>query len=134
MQLGLGRCHLKRLYAFFAALTITGIVALCMLAIGVSAAVNPNTVPIADSPSDPVSASASASTPAQIDQMQSLIQQYQNREKQYQTQLNQMTTQLQQYQSLQQDLQRRGIIRINADGSYQLLVRGANRSGGSDSR
>lgn len=30
-----------------------------------------------------------------------------------------------------QDLQRRGIIRINADGSYQLLVRGASRSGDS---
>ncbi len=125
------RGNLKRLYAFLAALIVTGIVALCMLVIGVSAAMNPNTVPIADSPSDP--AAASASSPAQIDQMQSLIQQYQNREKQYQTQLNQMNTQLQQYQSLLQDLQRRGIIRINADGSYQLLVRGANRSGG-DSR
>jgi peptidoglycan hydrolase CwlO-like protein len=122
---------MKRLEALVAGAFITGIIALCILAIGVNAALNTNTAPIADSPSDPAPAVASASTDlqAQINQLQNLVQQYQNREKQYQAQLNQSNARLQQYQTLLQDLQRRGIIRINADGSIQLRARGSNQGG-----
>ena len=125
---------MKRLQALVAATLITGVIGLCMLAIGVNAALNTNTVPVTNAPGDPASAvsaaAPSANAQAQIAQLQNLIAQYQNREKQYQareqqyqTQLNQANAQLQQYQSLLRQMQQLGIIRINSDGSIQLRVR-----------
>ena len=122
---------MKRLYAFIAAAIITGLVGLGMLAIGVSAALNPNTVAASNAPGDPAT-NVSAPSPdaqAQVKQLQDLVAQYQDREKQYQAQLNQEDMQLQQYQQLLIELQRRGLIRINGDGSIQLSRRG---QGGGD--
>ena len=136
---------MKRLYAFIAAAIITGLVGLGMLAIGVNAALNPNTVAASNAPGDPAT-DVSAPSPdaqAQVRQLQDLVAQYQDREKQYQAQLDQENKQLQQYQAqlnqenmqLQQyqqlliELQRRGLIRINGDGSIQLSRRG---QGGGD--
>ncbi len=121
---------MKKLGAFVAAVIITGLVGLGMLAIGVNALLNPNTVAAADAPSEAaldVSAT-SPDTQAQIKQLQDLVAQYQNREKQYQEQLSQANTQLEQYQQLLVEMQRRGLIRINGDGSIQLPRR--NSGGG----
>ena len=131
---------MKRLYAFIAAAIITGLVGLGMLAIGVNAALNPNTVAASNAPGDPAT-DVSAPSPdaqAQVRQLQDLVAQYQDREQQYQAQLdqenmqlqkyqaqlNQEDMQLQQYQQLLIELQRRGLIRINGDGSIQLPRRG----------
>jgi TolA-binding protein len=117
-----GGKSMKRLQALVAAVIITSLMGLGMLAIGVNAALNPNTVAVSNAPggtSDNVSAT-SAQAQAQINQLQDLIKQYQNREQQYQAQLNQANAQLQQYQALLVELQRRGLIRINSDGSIQL--------------
>ena len=138
---------MKRIQALVAAVIITGLVGLGMLAIGVNAALNPNTVAVSDAPgsapaavSDPPNSSAladgttSMQAQAQVKQLQDLITQYQNREKQYQAQLgqyqnrdqqyqaqlDQANTQLQQYQALLVEMQRRGLIRISGDGSIQL--------------
>jgi septal ring factor EnvC (AmiA/AmiB activator) len=134
---------MKKIQALIAAVMITGLVGLGMLAIGVNAALNPNTVAASDSPgsapavasdtSGSVSAAVGATTSqaqTQIAQLQNLIAQYQNREKQYQAQLDQADTQLQQYQALLAEMQRRGLIRINGDGSIQLPRRGLG--GGDD--
>ena len=117
---------MKRLQALAAAVIITGLVGLGMVAIGVNAALNPNTVAASDAPGDPAR-SVSAASPdaqAQVRQLQDLVAQYQDREKQYQAQLNQVGAQLQQYQQLVVELQRRGLIRINGDGSILLPRRG----------
>jgi TolA-binding protein len=120
----------KRIQALIAAVMITGLVGLGMLAIGVNAALNPNVVAVKDAPGDPstadvatssqTSAQMSSQAQDQINRLQDLVAQYQNCEKQYQTQLNQADTQLQQYQALLVEMQRRGLIRINGDGSIQL--------------
>jgi hypothetical protein len=136
---------MKRLSALISAAIITGLVGLGMLAIGVNAAINPNTVAVSNAPGDPAADAsvASPNAPAQTTQLQDLVAQYQDREKQYQAQiaqyqsreqqyqaqLNQASTQLQQYQQLLIEMQRRGLIRINSDGSILLPRRG---SGGGD--
>lgn len=120
---------MKQLQALIAAVIVTGLIGLGMLAIGVNAALNPNTVAPSNTPGD-ASASVSTASPeaqAQIKQLQDLIAQYQNREKQYQAQLNQADTQRQQYQQLLMELQSRGLIRINSDGTIQLRARGLGR-------
>jgi hypothetical protein len=143
VQIEEGGNSMKRLQALIAAAIITGLIGFGMLAIGVNAAVNPNTVPVSNAPGDPsvtvsnasgdpsanVSA-ASAQAQAQIKQLQDLITQYQNRDKQYQAQLDQASTQLQQVQQLLVELQRRGLIRINSDGS--ILVPRSGFFGGDD--
>lgn len=137
---------MKRMQALIAAVIMTIVVGLCMLAVGVNAVFNPNTVPITDAPP---SASAAVNqidaspqqansliqqyqdrekqyqaqlsqANIQIQQLNNLVKQYQDREKQYQTQLNQATTTTQQLQNILTELQRRGIIRILSDGSIQL--------------
>ncbi len=134
---------MKQIIALVAALLVTGLVGLGMLAIGVNAATNPNSVPVSDSPqsaavsnapADPSASSARLNDliaqyqarekqyQAQINQLNNLIKQYQSREQQYQTQLNQVNAQAQQLQSILLELQRRRIIRILNDGTVQLLV------------
>ncbi len=132
---------MKQIQAFVAAAIVTALVGFGMLAIGVGAALNPNSVPVSDSPDSPALAVGAADAPApsgsatdviaqyqsrekqyqeQIDQLNNLIAQYQNREKQYQSQLDQVDTQVQQLQAVLNELQRRGIIRIQSDGTIQL--------------
>ncbi len=116
---------MKRLIAILTAAVITSVIALGMLVVGVSAMVNPNSVPATDSPDAPAAVAQTTTTSdpqaaAQINQLKSLVTQYQNREKQYQTQIDQLNQQVQQLQGVLQQLQRMGIIRINADGTIQL--------------
>ncbi len=120
---------MKRIQALIAAFIVTSLVGFGMLAIGVNAAFNSNSVPVSDSPNSPAPAVSADVQPqsaqqyqARIDQLNSLIAQYQSREQQYQSQLNQAETQVQQLQAVLQELQRRGIIRIQSDGT--ILLRG----------
>lgn len=130
---------MKRLEAIIAAAIITGVVALCMLLIGINALLNPNSVRASDAPTSAVlNASTGAADQTPISQLQNLITQYQNREKQYQdreqqyqTQLDQANAQIQQYQQVLAELQQSGVIRITNDGQI-LLRRGSGESGGTD--
>ena len=117
------RCKLKRTLALLTAVLVTGLIGFAMLAVGVNAVLNPNTVPVSNTAA--VSAPASQAQ-TQVEQLQSLIKQYQNREQQYQARLDQDEAQLQQYQSLLMELQRRGVIRVSPDGSIQLRQGGLN--------
>ena len=126
---------MKRLAALLTAGFVTSLIAFGMLLIGLNAFFNPNSVRASDSANDPVGVTNVMTTDAQtqINQLQSLIAQYQDREKQYQAQIQQYQTQTQQLNSqvrqLQgglSELQRRGIIRIQSDGTIQLLGRGNN--------
>lgn len=115
---------MKRIQAIIAATIVTGVIAVGMLLVGLSAILNPNTVPASDSPAQApaISNVTTADPPAQaeINRLQGLVSQYQNREKQYQAQIDQLNGQVQQLQDVLNELQQRGIIRINRDGSIQL--------------
>ena len=131
---------MKKVQAFVAALIVTTLIGAGMFAVGMNAVANADSVSAlaqADAaktqPTTNVSTNAQSGTDAatQIAQLKSLIAQYQGREKQYQSQIEQANQQLtdanQQVQSLQgvlMELQNRGIIRIQADGTIQLRVRG----------
>ncbi len=116
---------MKKLIAILTAAIITSLVALAMLVVGANAMMNPNSVPVSDSPNAPAAVTQPATTVDpqavnQINQLKSLVAQYQSREQQYQAQVNQLNGEVQQLQGVLQQLQRMGIIRINADGSIQL--------------
>lgn len=106
---------MKRFQGFIAATLVTFIVGFGMLAIGVNAASNSNSVPVSDSPASnspasnsPAQAAAAATSKivnvsnttvvdqsqAQINQLQATIKQYQDREKQYQDREKQYQTEL----------------------------------------
>ena len=141
---------LKAIPPILFALAMTGLIAIAMLLVGANALFNPNTVPVvsaapaaasgAGQTADFVQQPASVSD-AQLAQAQQSIQQYQEREKQYQQRLdeavkrlndaNQQISQANQqisdanqtiasYQQLLQELQRRGIIRIDNNGQIFL--------------
>ena len=125
---------MKRKPALIAAFLTTLVIAVAMVLVGANAFLNPNSVPVSTTP-----ASASANSPSevvavsantggdQVQQLKDLIaqyqsreQQYQQREQQYQQQLNDATTQIQQFESLLQQLQARGVIRINPNGQISI--------------
>jgi uncharacterized protein YlxW (UPF0749 family) len=125
----------KQIVALLAAFIITGIVALSMFVVGANAMVNPNSVPVSNSPVQAAAAAADPSTPQsaqqQITQLQSLIAQYQAREQQYQTalqndnnMLQQASQELQGVQQLLLYLQQRGVIQIDNQG--QIIVTGGS--------
>ena len=105
---------MKRLQGLIAATLVTVIIGLGMVAIGVNAASNADSVPVSDSPASASQASGSqasasqvsattsqivnvsntAADQAQIDQLQATVKQYQAREKQYQDREKQYQTEL----------------------------------------
>ena len=114
------------------ALLITACVGVSMFAIGGAALFNKNGVSVSNSPaqSSDVAVLNSPQSTGQVDQMQTLISQYQDHEQQYQQREQQLQDQLaqanaqlqqdqqtiQQFQSLLTALQQRGVIRITNDG------------------
>ncbi len=123
---------MKTFPAILAAFLITLVVGASMFVIGGNALFNPNSGPVLNTPQQaqvvsPVDSSAADSNAA-------LIQQYQQREKQYQAQLQEAskrleqanqqlqkeTDQLQFYTQIVNELQQRGIIRIDPDGQVFL--------------
>ena len=115
---------MKRLEAMIAALIVTGILGVCMLLVGASTLLNPNSVPVSNSIDDTAPAANVATTDsetsAQINQLKDLVAQYQGREKQYQSQIDQLNGQVKQLQGVLTELQRRGVIRMLNDGTIQL--------------
>ncbi len=116
---------MKRVQALIAAVIITALVGSAMLAVGLSAVLNPNAVAASNAPAsgatvaDANSAGAGtvpADAQAQINQLQNQIAQDQ--------------AQIQQYQALLQEMQQRGLIRLNGDGSIQLRQRSVFREPG----
>jgi len=117
----------KQIPAIIASLLITLVIAMGMFVMGGDAILNPNGVPVQNAPGAVTTVDPSSTTQAQLQQLQSLVAQYQQREQQYQselstaqTQLNQATTTIQQYQRLLQALQSRGLITIDNSGRVFL--------------
>jgi uncharacterized protein YpmS len=123
----------KSLLALFAAMFITGLLAMSMVVIGANAMTNQNGV--APSNSSTTVAAAGATTTSSTDQSQLIAQlqaqvaQYQAREQQYQAaltsdnaQLAQVAGEVQTIQQLLAYLQNRGLITIDSQG--QIYVNG----------
>jgi uncharacterized protein YlxW (UPF0749 family) len=122
----------KSLLALFAAMFITGLLAMSMVVIGANAMTNQN----GTNPSNSSTAVAAAgSTTSSVDQSQLIAQlqaqvaQYQAREQQYQAaltsdnaQLAQVAGEVQTVQQLLAYLQNRGVITIDSQG--QIYVNG----------
>ena len=100
---------MKHLTAWLSAFLITAVLGLGILLLGLSTLTNRNTVAMQDSPS----AVTQNISSGDVQQMQSLIDQYQ-------TQLDQANQQIQEYQSLIVALARRGVIVIGDDGRIYL--------------
>lgn len=120
---------MKSFSALIAAFIMTGIIGFAMFSIGANALTNKNTIPVTNSPaSASVSAnSTQGSSQDQLQQMQNLVNQYQSRDQQYQQQLNQLVqqvnqenTQIQAYQQLLFELQQRGVIIIQRNGTILI--------------
>jgi peptidoglycan hydrolase CwlO-like protein len=128
---------MKRLQGLVAATLITLVVGFGMVAVGVNAASNTDSVPVSNSPVQASLASAStapdpaqAQVQAQINQLQDLIKQYQSREQQYQAELSKLSqqlsdanTQVNQLQQVLMALQERGVIQITRDGRIFIAGR-----------
>jgi uncharacterized protein YlxW (UPF0749 family) len=118
----------KQYTALLVAFVITACIGAGMLLISVSALVNKNGVPVADSPAAATAtAQATTAEQAQIQQLQSLVAQYQTREVKYQSELQsagqglqQANDQLRQYQMLLAALQDRGVITIDSSGRVSI--------------
>jgi len=115
----------KHIAAFAAALVMTALIAVAMLAFGVNALFNPNTVTTAQAAGATAGEATSLSSSDQVtlDQLQARIVEYQQREAQYQEeiksatdQVNQLSQQNQQYQELLNALQNAGVIQITSNG------------------
>jgi hypothetical protein len=122
----------NQLAALFAAMFITGLIAMSMVVLGVNAMTNQNGTAVSNSPVSTAVAGTATSTSdqaQQIAQLQAQVAQYQAREQQYQAalnsdnqQLSQATSEIQTVQQLLEYLQSRGIISIDSQG--QIYVNG----------
>jgi len=123
--------------ALIAAFLTTAVIAVVMLMIGISAYINPDSVPVNSSPVTQANASnvslAQAAGSDQVAQLQALVaqfqsreQQYQAREQEYQSQLSQANTQIQQYTQILTQLQQRRIISIDRNGQISIPRRQDN--------
>jgi hypothetical protein len=127
----------KEWIALLVSLLMTALIGVGMLAIGVNSVLNKHGVAIANQVTPTTTPDTVVMSKADVDQLQNLVaqyqqretqyqqreQQYQQREQQYQQQLNTAQQQidqdaqtLQQVQTLLQFLQSRGAIRIDSNG------------------
>ena len=118
----------KQYTALLVAFAVTICMGAGMLLVSGSALLNKNGLPVANSPAQvTATAQANSAEQAQIQQLQSLVTQYQTREVKYQNelssagqQLQQANDQLRQYQMLLAALQNRGVIRIDESGRVSI--------------
>lgn len=111
----------KQLPAFFAAILVTGFIALAMIVTGANALLNKNGTVVSNNP-----AAASTTTTIdqpQVEQLQARINEYQQREAQYQQLLQQDQQQLQQYQQFVFAMQQAGLVQIRSDGTILINTR-----------
>ena len=119
----------KQYMALLAAFAITLCMGAGMLLVSGSALINKNGIPVADSPAAATAtAQAKTAEQAQIQQLQSMVTEYQTREVKYQSELQsagqdlqRANNQMQQYQLLLMALQNRGYINIEPNG--QITIR-----------
>jgi peptidoglycan hydrolase CwlO-like protein len=118
----------KHIPAFLAAFLMTSFVALAMGAVTVSAFVNKNSTPIANTQT------AGSTDQAQIAQLQGLVQEYQDREQQYQqreqqyqqmiqqqqAQLDAVNQQIDQVKQFVLFLQSRGVVSVDDEGRVSV--------------
>ncbi len=114
------------------ALLIAFLVTVCMAAgmflISGSALMNKNGLPVADSPAEATAtAQVKSAEEAQIQQLQTLVAEYQTRETQYQNelqnagrQLEQANAEIRQYEMLLMALQNRGLIMVDSNGRITI--------------
>jgi hypothetical protein len=115
----------KQIIALLAALLMTGSIAMSMLVIGANAMTNQNGTPVSISNASVAMAgiSGTSSDELQIAQLQSMVAEYQAREKEYQAplasdnqQLAQNDSEIQMIQQLLAYLQQQGLIQIDNQG------------------
>jgi peptidoglycan hydrolase CwlO-like protein len=119
----------KQYTALLVAFAVTICMGAGMLLVSGSALLNKKGLPVANSPAQATATAVVISAEqAQIQQLQSLVTQYQTREVKYQSeltsagqQLQQTSNQIRQYQMLLMALQNRGYITIDSSG--QVTVR-----------
>ena len=119
----------KQYTALLVAFAVTICMGAGMLLVSGSAMLNKNGLPVANSPAQATAtAVVKSAEQAQIQQLQSMVGDYQTREVKYQTELNsagqqllQAKSQLRQYQMLLTALQNRGYIGVNSSG--QIVIR-----------
>ena len=118
----------KQYMALLAAFAITLCMGAGMLLVSGSALINKNGIPVADSPAAATAtAQAKTAEQAQIQQLQSMVAEYQTREVKYQSELQsagqdlqRANDQMQQYQLLLMALQNRGYINIEPNGQISI--------------
>lgn len=108
----------KQLPAFFAAMLVTGFIALAMVVTSANALLNKNGTVVSN---DPTAASTTSNNnQAQIEQLQARINEYQQREVQYQQKLQDNQQQIQQFQQFLITMQQAGLIQIRRDGTILI--------------
>ena len=118
----------KQYMALSAAFGITLCMAAGMLLVSGSALINKNGIPVADSAAAATAtAVVKTAEQAQVQQLQSLVTEYQTREVKYQSELQsagqdlqRSNDQLRQYQTLLMALQNRGYINIDPSGQVTI--------------
>lgn len=118
----------KQHTALLAAFLVTVCMAAGMFLISGSALMNKNSLPVADSPAEATAtAQVKSAEEAQIQQLQTLVAEYQTRETQYQSelqnagrQLEQANAEIRQYEMLLMALQNRGLIMVDSNGRITI--------------
>jgi peptidoglycan hydrolase CwlO-like protein len=119
----------KQYTALLVAFAVTFCMAAGMLLVSGSALLNKNGLPVANSAAEATAtAVVKSAEQAQIQQLQSMVAEYQTREVKYQSELQsagqdlqRVNNQIRQYQMLLEALQNRGYITIGQNG--QVIVR-----------
>ena len=119
----------KHYLALLAAFAITIFIGAGMFLVSANALLNKNGIPAANSPAQATAtAEIKSAEQAQIQQLQSLVTEYQTREAQYQNELKnagqdlqRANDQIRQYQMVLLALQDRGYIDVNSNG--QIIIR-----------
>ncbi|HLO29106.1 MAG TPA: hypothetical protein VK249_08230 [Anaerolineales bacterium] len=118
----------KHYTALLAAFAVTTFAGAGMFLVSANAFLNKNGIPVADSPAAATAtAEIKSAEQAQIQQLQSLVTEYQAREVQYQNELKsagqdleQANNEIRQYQLILMALQNRGYITVDPDGRITI--------------
>lgn len=118
----------KQYTALLVAFVVTACMAAGMFLISGSALMNKDGLPVANSIAEATAtAQAKSAEEAQIQQLQTLVAEYQTRETKYQSelqaagqQLDQANSQIRQYQMVLMALQNRGLIMVDPSGRISI--------------
>ena len=114
----------KQIPAFFAAMLVTGFIALAMLVTSANAFMNKNGTAVSNDAALSAATTSKSIDQAQIEQLQARIDEYQQRELQYQQLVQQDQQQIQQFRQFLFALQQAGLIQIRGDGTILITGNG----------